>query len=140
MNRWKRIRAAAFEPNCSMRALVLLLVSGLLSGCVSKGKAEARARAAFLAGEQQQSAMMARQMQLQGPTVTVLGEVRNSVVRWTADLTLAKAVVDAEYFGQTDPTAIVIQRDGRQIPYDPKQLLSGQDVLLQPNDVIELKH
>ena len=82
--------------------------------------------------------MMARQTQLQGPTVTVVGEVRNPLVRWTLDLTLAKAVVEAQYYGRTDPTRIVIQRDGKEIPCDPKKLLQGQDIPLQPNDVIML--
>jgi hypothetical protein len=117
--------------------LALLVVCLALSSCVSKKKADQRARAAFFAG-QQQAAVMNRQTQLQGPTVTVLGEVRNALVRWTLDLTLAKAVVAAEYYGKTDPTQIVIQRDGKEIVCDPKKLLSGDDVPLQPNDVIQL--
>lgn len=82
---------------------------------------------------------MARQTQLQGPTVTVVGEVRNAMVRWTIDLTLAKAVIGADYYGRTDPTEIVIQRAGQEIRYDPKTLLNGTDVQLEPNDVIVLK-
>ena len=111
---------------------------------MSKSKADARARAAFFAG-QQQAAMMSRQTQSQStsfgaPTVTVLGEVRNSLVPWTVDLTLAKAVIAAEYFGRSDPVEIVIQRDGKEISYDPKKLLNGQDVQLEPNDVVQLMH
>jgi len=120
----------------------IALVSALmvpLSACVSKGKADANARAAFLAG-QQQAAVMTRQMQLQGPTVTVLGEVQNSLIRWTSDLTLAKAVIAAAYYGRTDPADIVIQREGKETHYDPKALLGGQDVQLEPNDVVELRH
>ena len=89
MNRSKKEMCLAAFP-----ALLLLLMV-LHAGCVSKGEAEARARAAFLAG-QQQAAQMTRQTQLQGgPTVTVIGEVRNSLLRWTADLTLARAVIAA---------------------------------------------
>src|SRR5262249_28043254 len=80
--------------------IALLLGCSVLAGCVSKGKAQAQARAAFIAG-QQQAAMVSRQTQLQGPTVTVLGEVRNSLVPWTPDLTLAKAVLAAAYYGAT---------------------------------------
>jgi hypothetical protein len=121
-------------------AVYLLLVIFVFSaGCVSKHKAQDQARAAFFAG-QQQAVMQALQKELHGPTVTVLGEVRNAQVRWTADLTLAKAVVAAEYYGKTDPTEIVIQREGQEIRYDPKKLLGGEDVQLQPNDVIELAH
>src|SRR5216684_6622525 len=112
-----------FLPRRTWRALgifvSILLWSMLLTGCVSKSKADARARAAFFAG-QQQAAQITRQTQLQGPTVTVLGEVRNALVRWTVDLTLAKAVIAADYYGPTDPVEIVIQRDGKEIPCDPK--------------------
>ena len=120
--------------------LIPVLVSLLgLTACISKTNADARARAAFLAG-QQQAAQRARQTQIQGPTVTLVGEVRNPMVRWTADLTLAKAVVAAEYYGSVDPTEIVIQREGQENRYDPKNLLGGQDVQLEPNDVILLQH
>ena len=140
MNRWGRFARLAFQPHRSLADLLLVVALGFPMGCVSKKTAEARARAAFLAGQQQQSAMVARQTQLRGPTVTVLGEVRNALVPWTIDLTLAKAVIAADYYGRVDPTAIVIQRDGKEISYEPKMLLSGQDVPLQPNDVIELRH
>jgi len=118
--------------------VAVIVAATLLTGCVSKGTADARARAAFLAG-QQQAAAVAHQTQLQGPTVTVVGEVRNSLIRWTVDLTLAKAVVAAGFYGRTDPTEITIQRDGKEIQTDPKRLLSGEDLLLQPNDVVLLR-
>jgi hypothetical protein len=38
-----------------------------------------------------------------------------------------------------DPTEIVIQRVGQENRYDPKNLLGGQDVQLEPNDVILLQ-
>jgi|SRR5581483_99280 len=116
-----------------------LCFAALLAGCVSKSTAEARARAAFLAG-QQQATMMARQAQIQGPTVTVVGEVRNPLVPWTTELTLAKAVIAADYYGQVDPTEIDVQRNGQEIKYDPKTLLGGVDVQLEPSDVIVIKH
>ena len=67
-----------------------LLLAATFSGCVSKSKADAKARAAFLAG-QQQAVMRVQQAQTQGqgPSVTVNGEVRNHVVPWTEGLTLA---------------------------------------------------
>jgi hypothetical protein len=74
------------------------------------------------------------------PTVTILGEVRNALLPWTVDLTLSKAVVAADYYGRADPAEIIIQRDGKEITYDPKKLLSGEDFQLEPNDVIQLKH
>jgi hypothetical protein len=119
-------------------AVAVSMAAVLLTGCVSKSTAEARARAAFLAG-QQQAASVARETQLQGPTVTVVGEVRNSLIHWTIDLTLAKAVIAAGFYGRTDPIEISIQRDGKEIQCEPKRLLSGEDLLLQPNDVIFLR-
>lgn len=84
--------------------------------------------------------MMAWQNQIKGPTVTIIGEVRNPLVPWTAELTLVKAVLAADYYGQSDPTEIVIQRNGQEILYDAKQVLNGTDVQLQPSDVIQLRH
>src|ERR1035437_11017856 len=78
-------------------SLCVLLLAVLLGGCVSKSKADARARAAFIAGQQQAVARM-QQIQGQGPSVTINGEVRNRVVPWTEGLTLAKAVVAADYY------------------------------------------
>ncbi len=80
-----------------------------------------------------------QQMQTQGPAVTLVGPVRNKLLPWTAGLTLAQAVVAADYFGQGDPKAIVIQRGAEQIEVDPKRLLSGEDISLQPHDVIEIR-
>ena len=105
-----------------------------LAGCVSKAKASAQARAAFLAGQQQ----AARQFQYQGPIVTIVGQVKNTVIPWTAELTLAKALLAADYFGATDPSAIVVHRSGEEVRVDPKNLFAGSDLQLQPRDVVEL--
>ncbi len=116
-------------------ALGLALPLIFLSGCVTKGKAEAQARAAFLAGQQQ----AAQAMETSGPTVTVVGEVKNKLIPWTAGLTLAKAVVAADYYGRKDPDEITIIRGGEQIHIDPHRLLGGEDVPLQPRDIIALQ-
>jgi hypothetical protein len=81
-----------------------------------------------------------QQTQARGPTVTFIGEVRNQLIPWTADLTLARAIVAADYYGPGDPTTIVVIRDGQQTVYDPKKLLRGNDVLLEPKDVVEIRH
>jgi len=111
----------------------------LASGCVSKTTAQAQARAAYLQGQQQALERM-QQTQTRGPTVTFIGEVRNQLVAWTADLTLARAIVAADYYGPNDPTTIIVIRDGQQTVYDPKKLLQGNDVLLEPRDVVEIRH
>src|SRR6516165_2863348 len=134
----KRDESPIREPPGLYWFAAAILCALLMSGCVSKKAAEERSRAAFFAG-QQQAAMKAHQTQLQGPTVTVVGEVRNSLIPWTMDLTLAKAVVSAGFYGRTDPAEITIQRNGQEIECDPRRLLSGEDVPLQPNDVILLR-
>jgi hypothetical protein len=113
----------------------LLLIAVALSGCVSKSQANARARAAYMAGQQQ--ALM-RMQQTQAPSVTINGEVRNRVVPWTEGLTLAKAVVAADYFGAKDPAQIIIVHNGIATRVEPQQLLSGVDIPLQPGDIVQL--
>ncbi len=121
-----------------MGILVTLLAVPLLSnGCVSKAKADAQARAAFFAGQQQAAQQL--QVQATGPSITVVGEVRNKLLPWTIGLTLAKAVIAADYYGARDPVEITIIRDNEQIHVDPHSLLSGEDVPLFPRDIIELK-
>ena len=74
----------------------------------------------------------------QGPCVTVNGEVRNHVVPWTEGLTLARAVIAADYIGTADPGQILIVHNGIATRLDPKQLLSGVDIPLQPGDMVQL--
>lgn len=135
----QKLETKAHREGCETAVWVILAGFCLMSGCVSKGKANTEAKAAFLAG-QRQAAMMAWQNQIKGPTVTIIGEVRNPLVPWTAELTLIKAVLAAEYYGKSDPSEIIIQRNGQEMLYNAKQLLDGADVQLQPNDVIQLRH
>ena len=76
---------------------------------------------------------------MSGPGVTFIGPVQNPAVPWRIGLTLAQAVVSAQYTGATDPSAIVIHRNGEDIPVNPKGLLNGEDFALQLGDVIEIK-
>ena len=121
------------------RVLVFLCLSLLvpsLSGCVSKSNARAQARQAFIAGQQEAMARMARQPQQ--PSVTFIGPVKNPTVAWTQDLTLAKAILAAGYLGAKEPTQIMIVRNSQAIPIDPKRLLSGEDIPLASGDLVQL--
>jgi hypothetical protein len=60
-------------------------------------------------------------------------------VPWTSDLTLAKALVEGQYTGSSDPTEIYIVRAGMARPVDPAKLINGQDVPLQAGDVVQVK-
>jgi len=114
-----------------------LLIIFPMAGCVTKAKADAQARAAFLAGQQQTIGRL-QQTQGRGPGVIINGPARNPFIPWVAGLTLAQAVVAADYLGP-DPETLVILRAGRAILCDPRKLLSGEDVALQPGDVVEFK-
>jgi hypothetical protein len=122
-----------------MNPCIPLLLAVALGACVSKSKADARARAAFMAGQQQAMVRMQQaQTQGQGPCVTVNGEVRNRVVLWTEGLTLTKAVLAADYYGAKDPGQIIVLHNGVANRVDPKQLVTGADIPLQPGDIVTL--
>ena len=128
----------------STTTLSLLLFS---VGCVTQSEADARARIAFLEGQNQ--ALM-RMQGIQptpsqaepaqtGAAVTFVGPVKNLIVPWRLGLMLSQAIIGAQYNGPGDPTAIIIHRDGMNIPINPKGLLNGEDFGLQVNDVIEIR-
>jgi hypothetical protein len=130
---------ARLPPRAILNLCGALLLALAFGGCVTKSKAKARERAAFLAGQQEAVARMQQaQSQTQGPSVTVNGEVRNHVVPWTQGLTLAKALVAADYLGTTDPAQIIVVHGGVATRVDPKQLFSGMDIPLQPGDIVQL--
>ena len=120
----------------SFWVIASLLVVTAGSGCVTKREAEARARAAFFEG--QNRALMARPA-IQGPAVSFMGPVRNATVPWTPDLTLAQAVIAADYMGPQDPKLIVIRRQNEEIPVNPQHLLGGVDIPVVAGDVIEIQ-
>jgi hypothetical protein len=115
-----------------------LLLAPLLDGCVSKSEAQARAQAAYLAG-QRAALMQMQQQQARGPSVTFCGQVQNPLVPWFDGLTLGQAIINAHYHAPSDPSAIVIRRNGQEIRIDPKQLLNGEDFPLQSGDEVELQ-
>jgi hypothetical protein len=139
MPRGRRRRALSARSATVAAGFVLglaLLLVAPLSGCVTKAQADAQARAAFLAGQQQ------ARMELQqnhGPTVKLIGAVKTPVIPWTPELTLANAILAAGYYGPADPAGIVIMRNGQTIPVDPKQLLNGHDVPLESGDAVQIK-
>jgi hypothetical protein len=118
------------------RVILFAALGVLLSGCVSKSKAQQQARMAYMAGRQETLARMPPPAA--GPGVTFLGPVRMPTVPWTTDLTLAKGIVSAGYFGP-EPTSVVIVRNGEETRIDPKALLSGADVPLESGDVVRIQ-
>ncbi|MBE0544021.1 MAG: hypothetical protein IH623_21975 [Verrucomicrobia bacterium] len=115
--------------------LGLLLVTLAAGGCASRAKSEAKARAAFAAGQQQG---MTQVLETRRTSIRVIGSVRYPEIPWLDELTLAEALVAAEYTSRRDPRQIVIIRRGERLPVDPQALLRGEDFLLAPGDTIEL--
>ena len=118
-----------------MLVSICLFAPLLVAGCVTKSKANAQARKAYIAGEKQGAST-----QLAGDSVWVVGNVRTPIIPWTADLTLAKAIMAANYVGATDPKMFVMLRNGQAPQYvSLQQILNGFDTSLEPGDKIEVR-
>ncbi len=119
-----------------MKALFVFLVAVVLATAGCAGKAKLREQEAFRKGQQQ--ALDAQQL-AQEPAVWFRGQVRHPRVPWRENLTLAQALVAAEYTGALDPTRINVIRQGQTYRVDPKRLLRGvEDPVLEPGDVVEI--
>jgi hypothetical protein len=105
-----------------------------VAGCETKSGARLEARQAYVEGQEQ----ALQQSHPKPAVVTVTGEVRNSVIPWTEDLTLAKAIVAADFTSRHDPRLIRVIRDGRPIEIRPSALLNGRDMPLLPGDLIQV--
>ena len=113
---------------------ILILLMGL-TGCVSKSELKKKEREAYLAGQKQGVAA-----QVNGSSVWVVGNVRNPSIPWTEDLTLRRALVEADYLGAGDPGQIVVLRNGRPpLILTARQLLSGYDMPLLAGDRVEVR-
>ena len=121
----------------SLLFCLALSLGPVLGGCVTKAQAKAQARAAYIAGEQAATARL-QQAQVQGPTVRVNGPVRNPVVPWTPRLTLSQAIIAADCQDASEPAAIIVLHNGVARRVDVRDLLRGQDLPLQPGDVVQL--
>ena len=125
-----------------LRPLACILITALIlsfNGCVTKKEADARARLAFITGQQQATMRLQQQQQFRGPSVTFVGPVQNFIVGWHEGLTLTEAILSARYSGTVDPSVINIRRNGETIAVDPQKLLTGENVVLQAGDIIDLQ-
>ena len=113
--------------------LLILLVA--LPGCRTKPKQSVPPWGAFPPVQHPPPPQINQQL-----GVTFQGPVRHPVIPWRPDLTLALALVEAEYVGARDPQSIVIFRGDKAILVEPRHLLSGiKDPPLLPADVVELR-
>ena len=114
----------------------ILMLALAVTGCTTKSKARLKEQNAFLAG---QNAALRQQQAAQFSGVTVVGPVQNPQVPWVAGLTLAQAIATANYLDSHEPKTIIITRQDESAQLDPKVLLNGVAVPLEPGDVIELR-
>ena len=111
------------------------LIATSFCGCVTRSQANAQARAAYLAGQKVAFASIAGD----GQGVAIVGPVQHPNVPWVEGLTLAQAIATANYTGHRNPKAITITRQGEQASINPKDLLNGHVVPLEPGDTITIR-
>lgn len=121
---------------------MLLLLCLALAGCAGNNtKTREQIQHAYAAGMEAGKLQAQQQAQSGVPEVKFRGHVRNPVVLWTDGLTLAKALVQAEYLEQTTPTAITIYRNGQAMRVDLQSFLAGQeDYPLFAGDMIVIQN
>lgn len=126
----RSLRGALPFPKYWSICVVLALVMG---GCRSREPEQDQSLIHFW---RQQA--IEQQQQMQGPQVVVLGSVRQSRILYTQGLTLAEAILRADYIGRSDPSMIRIIRNGQTISYPVERLLRGEDYPLQAGDIVQL--
>lgn len=107
-----------------------------LSGCVTKSQARADARAAYNAGQRDAFATLAA---TQRTGIKVFGAVQHPEVPWVEGMTLTQAIATATYIAQGHPKEIILLRRGESATINPRDLLNGHDVPLEPGDAITLR-
>ena len=133
-------RPEIFGFPLSVLGFVTLLVFGVTvggGGCVSKGQARRQEQRAFEQGKE----TVLRQQVPGEPSVLFQGDVRNQRVPWREGITLAEALLAAQYTWGWDPRTITVTRNGQVHAINPKALLRGADnPLLEPGDLVEVRH
>ena len=111
--------------------LLSLTLAFAVGGCTTKAQARRDVQAAFIAGQKSI-------LNQQAKGVTVVGPVLHPNVPWVEGLTLVQAIATAHYLDARDPKAITITRQGERATIDPKDLVNGTVVPLEPGDMIEI--
>jgi len=111
-----------------------LLMATSFCGCVTRSQANAQAQAAYLAGQKDAFASIA-----QGQGVVIVGPVQYPNIPWIEGLTLSQAIATANYTGHRNPKGITITRQGEQAIINPRDLLNGHVVPLEPGDTITIR-
>jgi hypothetical protein len=119
----------------AMRAWLLLMIVVLGTfGCKSKQVSGQTPPPAYMDPAAAQEAMRQAQMVVQ----VRRGDVRNRIIPWSENLTLAAALVEADYFGRMDPLSVTVTRGRKVQRFSTSRLLNGADMFLEPGDVIDI--
>jgi hypothetical protein len=125
----------ATEPRASVVRLILFALLALLAGCVTRSASELRTRDAFERGRASSA-----QPAPVSVAVTVIGPVRHRSILWSEGLTLARAIIGAEYLLENDPSAIFLTRGSQTMQFTSAQLLGGNEgPVLMPGDLVEIR-
>jgi hypothetical protein len=65
--------------------------------------------------------------------------VEHPNIPWVEGLTLSQAIATADYTSHHNPKAITITRQGEGISVNPRDLLGGHVVPLEPGDTITIR-
>ena len=117
-----------------MRIVLAILVIALLGlGCKSNNTNGKAPPPTYFDPAAAQEAMRQAQM-----VVRIRGDVRNAIIPWSEDLTLAGALVEAEFIGRWEPLSVTVTRGRKVQRFSASALLSGKDMFLQPGDLIQI--
>jgi len=111
-----------------------LIITGM-TGCASGEHKPSKAQTQFAAGQEEAFALLQRSGIY---VVRMVGPFQRPVVLWREEMTLAQAILDAGFLGQDAPTQILIQHGLIMERIAPARLLQGEDVPIQPGDVIHI--
>lgn len=128
-------------------ASVICFLALTVFGCAShKKKNDDQLRRAYAAGAAAARMQMQENQNPQpilppagDPQVRILGSVRNPVLIWSDGLTLARALVLAEYQRNNAPSSITIYRNNQPLQIDPQAVLNGADYPLFPGDIVYIQ-
>jgi len=109
-----------------------------LAGCASQLEVHRQVVDAYRIGRQEEAAAAAAKAQ--APCVSVRGNVKNPVIPWTEEMTLARAILDADDQSLTSPRKFFLTRGNRTIEITARQLLNGYDIPLEAGDIVSIAH
>lgn len=126
----------SIQPGNFAKCVAGLILVITLGGCISKSTARKQRNVAFIEGK---NAGMMQALQTQAQSVTVIGDVKNRVLTWNQDMTVATAFLQANYQGVVEPRGFLVRHGSEQFRLSADELLDGKDLQLLPGDTLEIQ-